>query len=141
MRDSNLSLQIDESGWAASLASRPPELALMGAVLQHAIRSFCQCSGSRGVRSRRLFEETSEWFASRDHDWPFAFESVCAALDVDADWIRRLLRDWLNGPESKQGRSAPVPRLHLASRRRPLASLAASPRRIRWHGLHEVNLQ
>ena len=115
----------------------------MGAVLQDAIRSFCECSGSRGVRSRKLFDETSQWFASRDHDWPFAFESICAALGIEPDWIRRLLREWLDGPGSKQDRTVAVPRLHLASRRRPLASLTSvrkAPQRIRLHGLREVHV-
>jgi hypothetical protein len=102
----------------------------MGAVLQYAIRSFCECNGSRGVRSRKLFDETSQWFASRDHDWPFAFESICAALGIEPDWIRRLLREWLDGSGSKQDRTVPVPRLHLASRRRPLASLASGPKSL-----------
>jgi hypothetical protein len=131
---SNVSIRIEEPASAASLARRPPELALVGAVLQDAIRSFCESSGSRGVRSRKLFDETSQWFASRDHDWPFAFESICAALGIEPDWIRRLLRDWLDGPGSKQDRPVPVPRLHLASRRRPLASLASgrsSPHHLR----------
>ena len=118
--ESNVCVKIDE---AVSLARRPPELALMSAVLQHAIRFFCECSGSRGARSRRLFEETSEWFASRDHDRPFAFESICAALGIDAEWIRRLLREWLERSRSKQDCTMPVPRMRLANRRRPLASL------------------
>jgi hypothetical protein len=138
---SNVSMRIEEPATAASITRRPPELALMAAVLQDAIRSFCECSGSRGVRSRKLFAETSQWFASRDHDWPFAFESICAALGIEPDWIRRLLRGWLDGTGSKQDRPAAVPRLHLASRRRPLASVASrpkSPDRVR--GLHEVHV-
>jgi hypothetical protein len=122
---SNVSIRIEKPASAASLARRPPELALMGAVLQDAIRSFCECSGSRGVRSRRLFDETSQWFASPDHDWPFAFESICDTLSIEPEWIRRLLREWVDGPGSKQDRRAPVPRLHLVSGRRPLASLAS----------------
>ena len=97
----------------------------MGAVLQDAIRSFCESSGSRGVRTRKLFDETSQWFASHDLDWPFAFESICTALGIDPDWIRRLLREWLDKPQPRQDRAVPVPRLHLASSRRPLASLAS----------------
>ena len=40
----------------------------VAAVLQDAIRSFCECSGSRGVRSRKLYDETSQWFASRHYN-------------------------------------------------------------------------
>ena len=96
----------------------------MGAVLQDAIHSFCECSGARGVRSCKLFDETSQWFASSDHDWPFAFESICAALGIEPGWIRRLLRGWLDGQGTKPDRPGLVPRLHLVRHRRPLAGLA-----------------
>jgi len=39
-------------------SERTPELKLMGAVIEDAIRCFCQCAGSPGVRSQRLFRET-----------------------------------------------------------------------------------
>jgi len=65
MRTSNLGWRIEESGDPRELASehllpvqftellqrpsgRTPELRLMAAVLEDAIRSFCQCAGSRG---------------------------------------------------------------------------------------------
>ena len=130
---SNVRVQIEEAESPASLAARPPELSLMSAVLQHAIRSFCECSSSRGVRSRRLFDETSEWFASSDHEWPFAFESICAALAIDPDWIRRLLRQWVDRPGPKQGLSVRLPRLRMESHRRPVGGLATgpTPRRLR----------
>jgi len=51
-------------------SERTPELRLMAAVLEDAIRTFCRCAGSRGVRSRRLFRETAEWFDSSDASWP-----------------------------------------------------------------------
>jgi len=98
----------------------------MGAVLRNAIGSFCECSGSRGVRSRELFDETAQWFASSDLDWPFAFESICVALAIDPDWIRRLLRDWLDAAGSRQQGTVRIPRLYLASRRRPLATLTSA---------------
>src|SRR5207248_5186144 len=71
---------------------RIPEVALMAAVLEDAILSFCRCAGSPGVRSQQLFQETAEWFASSDTSWPFAFENICDALAIESDWIRRLLR-------------------------------------------------
>src|SRR5882724_12442234 len=111
MRTSSLSWRIEESGDPRELASehllpvqftellqgpsgRTPELRLMAAVLEDAIRSFCQCAGSRGVRSQELFRETAEWFASHDVSWPFAFENICDALALEPEWIRRLLRGW-----------------------------------------------
>src|SRR5262249_51957455 len=97
MRHSNLSLAIEWSDDPSNIDSerlqplqftellqphsaRTPEQRLMAAVLEDAIRSFCQCAGSRGARSQRLFRETTEWFESRDVNWPFAFEIICNAL-------------------------------------------------------------
>ena len=45
---------------------RTHELRLMAAVLEDAIRTFCRCSGSAGVRRRRLFRKTADWFESPD---------------------------------------------------------------------------
>src|SRR5438093_3717203 len=58
-------------------AERTPELRLMAAVLEDAIRTFCRCSGSRGVRRRRLLRE-----------------NICDALALEPGWVRRLLRRW-----------------------------------------------
>jgi len=66
----------------------------MAAVLEDAIRTFCRCSGSAGVRRRRLFRETADWFESPDVRWPFSFENICDALALEPGWVRRLLRRW-----------------------------------------------
>jgi len=73
---------------------RTHELRLMAAVLEDAIRTFCRCSGSAGVRRRRLFRETADWFESPDVSWPFSFENICDALALEPGWVRRLLRRW-----------------------------------------------
>src|SRR5216684_6565380 len=100
MRSSNLSLRIEElddphasaelfppqfTELSQTSSGRSAEVRLMAAVLHDAIRSFCECKDSRGVRSRRIFDETAEWFASDDDGWPFAFENICAALDLEPD--------------------------------------------------------
>ncbi len=77
-------------------SERTPELRLMAAVLEDAIRTFCRCAGSRGVRNQRLFRETAEWFDSSDASWPFGFENICDALGLEPDWIRGLLRRWVS---------------------------------------------
>ena len=75
-------------------AERTPELRLMAAVLEDAIRTFCRCSGSRGVRRQRLFRQTADWFESSDVTWPFSFENICDALALGPGRVRRLLRRW-----------------------------------------------
>jgi hypothetical protein len=75
-------------------SGRIPELVLMAAVLEDAILSFCRCADARGVRSHQLFQETVEWFESHDVTWLFAFENICDALGLEAEWIRGLLHRW-----------------------------------------------
>jgi len=71
---------------------RTPELRLMAAVLEDALRTFCGCAGASGRRNQRLFQEAADWFASSDASWPFAFENICDALGLEPAWIRQLLR-------------------------------------------------
>jgi hypothetical protein len=59
------------------------ELRLMAAVLEDAINILRKRPRSRAGREAR------EWLASRDTSWPFAYERICEALDLEADRIRR----------------------------------------------------
>jgi hypothetical protein len=59
------------------------ELRLMGAVLEDAIDILRKRPRSRAGREAR------EWISSHDVSWPFAFERICDALDLDADSVRR----------------------------------------------------
>jgi hypothetical protein len=90
-------------------SGRMPELALMAAVLEDAILSFCRCADSRGVSSQQLFQETAEWFESPDVTWPFAFENICDALALEAEWIRGLLRRWQDDQRTAAKRPATIP--------------------------------
>ena len=73
---------------------RKPELRLMAAGLEDGIRTFCRFAGAGKGRGRGLFREVADWFESTDTSWPFAFENICAGLDLEPAWIRRLLRGW-----------------------------------------------
>jgi hypothetical protein len=68
------------------------ERALVLAVLVDAIR--CLTGSARLGRNRaQIILETREWVVSEDRQWPFSFENVCDALDLDAATLRtRLLR-------------------------------------------------
>ena len=59
------------------------ELRLMAAVLEDAVNVLRKRPRSRAGREAR------EWLASRDTGWPFAYERICEALDLDANSIRR----------------------------------------------------
>lgn len=72
-----------------------PELRLMGAVLEDAMRIIRRSVGL-GALSDRSFEETLEWVFSDDVWWPFSFRNLCSVLDVDAHRLRRTVRAWLD---------------------------------------------
>jgi len=60
----------------------------MLAVLEEAVATFQHHLGADTRRGQRLFREADEWFRSADTSWAFAFESVCAVLDLDPDYVR-----------------------------------------------------
>lgn len=66
--------------------SKPtPEQRLMLAVLQDALDCI------QKHRDRRLFDEARHWFLADETDWPYSFERICAALDLDANAVRQRL--------------------------------------------------
>jgi hypothetical protein len=75
-------------------AARHPEQRLMLAVLADAVTVFQRYAGGSTPRARRRFAEAAEWFRSSEHDSPFSFASVCDALSLDAEYIRRGLDGW-----------------------------------------------
>lgn len=70
----------------------PGERRLLLAVLEDAVASFLRYRTSRTTRGKRLFREDEAWFMSSDQSWAFSFESICAQLHLDPDYIRRGLR-------------------------------------------------
>jgi hypothetical protein len=79
-------------------ASVVPEKRLMLAVLEDAIAAFQRAY----IQPRAAVEEDSEvpgndveaWLESRDMSWPFSFESICQALDMEAEYLRNGLLRW-----------------------------------------------
>ena len=61
---------------------RVGELRLMAAVLEDAIHVLRKRPRSRAGREAR------EWLHSDDRSWPFAYERICEALDLDANQVR-----------------------------------------------------
>jgi hypothetical protein len=59
------------------------ELRLMAAVLEDAVHVLRKRPRSRAGREAR------EWMVSRDTTWPFAYERICEALEMDPNSIRR----------------------------------------------------
>ena len=70
------------------------ERRLMLAVLEDAVSCFQKYAGAKRPRNQRLFREAEEWFLEEDSSWPFSFESVCAVLGFNPEYVRRRLMNW-----------------------------------------------
>ena len=75
-----------------SLASERPEKRLMLAVLQDAVGTLLKHAGSARRGRRRLVREAEQWIYARNVDWPYSFENICAALNLDPAALRQGLR-------------------------------------------------
>jgi hypothetical protein len=108
---------------------------LMLAVLVDALQGPQNCTASDSVIKRRRLAEVETWIADRDAQGPFAFESVCEALGIDADYLRNGLRAWqrqqLSGMHShrqvKRSPNRPTGRIGLRVRRRRRKAKEAAP--------------
>ena len=76
----------------ASLATVCPEAALMCAVLEDALDCFQKQFISETRRAKRLGQEASQWLFSDDSNWAFSFVTICTALDLSPEYIRRGLK-------------------------------------------------
>jgi hypothetical protein len=65
-----------------------PERRLRLAVLEEALSLFQKHIGATEGRPKFAFQEVLTWISSRDRSWPFAFENVCDALEIDPDYLR-----------------------------------------------------
>ena len=61
------------------------------AVLDNAVHDFQQYHHATRIREQRHFREAYEWFMTQDDTGTFSFVSVCEALGLDPDSIRRSL--------------------------------------------------
>jgi hypothetical protein len=60
------------------------ERALMCAVLEDAVECLL---GRNGRRVPDLATDAQAWFEDRNREWPFSFENICAALELDSNRI------------------------------------------------------
>lgn len=94
------------------------ERRLMRAVLVDAFEIYLRRYDAESVEARRELAEVRRWFRSADRTWPFAFERVCEALDLDPERVRAALRA-ARDRRCERARTAP-------------GGSAAGPRRARW---------
>jgi hypothetical protein len=68
------------------------EQRLMLAVLADAINVLQSWQGGGSARKRRNFAEAAQWVNTRGTSYPFSFDSVCDALEIDSELLRSRLR-------------------------------------------------
>jgi hypothetical protein len=100
------------------------ERALMLAVLEDAIR----CLQAPGPRARRAAVEAAEWIRSVDLEWPFSFENLCAALELDAGRLRTALLGTFPHPRPTAAAAAVY---ELKLRMKPAGRALELPKRLR----------
>lgn len=67
------------------------EKRLMLAVLTDAVECIERYNSGRGVRSLPAYRAALRWVFAQDQAWPFSFENICLALDLDPVRFRMAL--------------------------------------------------
>lgn len=91
------------------------ERLLMLAVLEDAVECYRRYAHARHPQARRLFEEAREWLDSADRSDLFTFETICDSLEIDADHVRRRLREWGAGEHASRRPKRPHGQIALTS--------------------------
>jgi hypothetical protein len=74
--------------------SHEPEKMLMCAVLEDAIACYQRFSLVSNRRGRAAFKDAENWLMHEKSDWPFSFERICEALELNPDYLRTGLARW-----------------------------------------------
>ena len=82
---------------------REGEMRLMLAVLEDAIGCFQKYYSARDRRGKQLFHEAEEWIMEKKDDEIFSFNSICEALEINPDYLRRGLLQWKGRKVSSHG--------------------------------------
>jgi len=80
------------------------EQRLMLAVLVDAINVLQSWKGTGSAHKRRNFAEAAQWVNTRGTSYPFSFDSVCDALEIDSELLRYRLRVWTLRPANSAHR-------------------------------------
>jgi hypothetical protein len=101
---------------------REGEQKLMLAVLQDAVEYFQKYFLARNPHGKQLFQEAEDWFFDKDSEALFSFESICDALGLNPNHIRKGLLVWKD-PQLKFSSAA----AHRAGRRKITRSRVKRP--------------
>jgi hypothetical protein len=76
-----------------SASNWTPEKRLAAAVLSSALVEVRDQAG--GPRRQQEVADTVEWIMSDDDEWPYSFVRLCQLFDLEPDWVRTVVRQWL----------------------------------------------
>jgi hypothetical protein len=107
------------------------EQRLMLAVLVDAINVLQGWQRVGSARRRRAFAEAAQWVNTRGTNYPFSFDSVCDALEMDSDALRSRLRGLTMGLASSARRSMGRLRLKELSRTQHMSTNRLRRREVR----------
>jgi len=94
-------------------SERSGERRLMVAVLEEGVLTYLKYAHITDPKGRALFEEAKAWIESSDNDL-MAFETLCHAVGLEPDYIRRGLRARARPPE----RATAAARIEVVEQRR-----------------------
>jgi hypothetical protein len=66
-----------------------PELRLMMAVLEDALKCYFDYARRKNSRESKLFEEVEQWLFFESNEELFSFENICSVLHIDPGYVRR----------------------------------------------------
>jgi len=73
------------------LARRSPEMRLVVAILEDAVRAVVRNRDPRYRRDELEFLQARAWLLDDSRDWPFAFANLCDWLGLDMSAVRQSL--------------------------------------------------
>jgi hypothetical protein len=73
------------------IANLSPEMRLVVAILEDAVRSVVRYGNPRRRREHVEFLQARAWLLDDSRDWPFAFANVCDLLGLDVRAVRQSL--------------------------------------------------
>ena len=107
------------------------EQRLMLAVLVDAINILQRRNRTGSPRKRRTFVDAAQWVLRKGVNYPFSFESVCDALNIDSEMLRQRLCGLARGHGSPDYVGAGRLRLKESSRAQQITANRVRPRRGR----------
>lgn len=82
------------SGLFAGAAALSGEHRLLAAVLQDGLETFQKFAFATDANGRALFSEALRWVSDPSRDDLFCYGTICDALDIDADHLKKGLLTW-----------------------------------------------